>query len=205
MIVQVNEVDYEIEIIPPDLGIVEVTSPSLGYLTAEGNLETQVFVNDEDLIIENNIFTVVIDESPSIVIDPVEIINEVIVSPEVTYVVVNSVGIQGPPGSGTADEILDLTSITSDDITEGTTNLFLSIEERTAIANIADGGVDRHYTHAQDIETAVWSINHNLGKYPAVHVVDSAGTVVIAEIDQIDTNNLTVTFAYATTGKVYCN
>lgn len=38
---------------------------------------------------------------------------------------------------------------------------------------------DRHHTHKQAQAAKVWTVAHNLGKRPAVTVVDSAGTVVI--------------------------
>lgn len=38
---------------------------------------------------------------------------------------------------------------------------------------------DRHHTHKQAQAAKVWTVVHNLGKRPAVTVVDSAGTVVI--------------------------
>lgn len=42
---------------------------------------------------------------------------------------------------------------------------------------------DRHHTHKQAQAAKVWTVAHNLGKRPAVTVVDSAGTVVIGEVD----------------------
>lgn len=46
---------------------------------------------------------------------------------------------------------------------------------------------DRHHTHKQAQAAKVWTVAHNLGKRPAVTVVDSAGTVVIGEVDYIRT------------------
>lgn len=41
---------------------------------------------------------------------------------------------------------------------------------------------DRHHTHKQAQAAKVWTVAHNLGKRPAVTVVDSAGTVVIGDV-----------------------
>lgn len=45
----------------------------------------------------------------------------------------------------------------------------------------------------------------NLGKRPAVTVVDSAGTVVIGEVDYLDDNTVRLTFCAAFSGTAYFN
>ena len=64
---------------------------------------------------------------------------------------------------------------------------------------------DKHYTHKQDSASATWVIVHNLGKYPSVAVVDSAGTAVVGEITYNNTNQVTVKFTSAFSGKAYLN
>lgn len=64
---------------------------------------------------------------------------------------------------------------------------------------------DKHYMHRQDSASATWIINHNLDKYPSVSVVDSAGNVVVGEIAYNNTNQLTVKFTAAFSGKAYLN
>lgn len=64
---------------------------------------------------------------------------------------------------------------------------------------------DKFYTHNQLAANDTWSIEHNLGKFPAVTVVDSGGSIVVGEIDYIDENNLTITFQGAFGGKAYLN
>ena len=62
------------------------------------------------------------------------------------------------------------------------------------------------YTHLQDTPAATWTVNHNMNKYPSVTVVTSAGDIAGgAEIDYIDKNNLTISFAAAFSGKAYLN
>jgi hypothetical protein len=53
--------------------------------------------------------------------------------------------------------------------------------------------------------TSVWSIEHNLGRFPAVQVVDTAGSVVIGDIQYIDQNNITITFSAPFAGTAYLN
>jgi len=67
------------------------------------------------------------------------------------------------------------------------------------------GGGDKNYVHIQDTAAAVWTASHNLGKRPAVVVVDSAEDVVYGDIRYIDDNTVTLTFTGAFTGKAYFN
>ena len=64
---------------------------------------------------------------------------------------------------------------------------------------------DLHYTHEQRTAAAVWEIVHNLGKYPSVTVVDSGGSVVVGEVQYIDTRSLIITFSAAFAGSAYLN
>lgn len=72
----------------------------------------------------------------------------------------------------------------------------------TLLLGITD---DRHHTHKQAQAAKVWTIAHNLGKRPAVTVVDSAGTVVIGEVDYLDDNTVRLTFCAAFSGTAYFN
>ena len=49
----------------------------------------------------------------------------------------------------------------------------------------------------------VWTINHELGRYPSVTLVDSDGRVMLADITYVDINTVRVEFAYATGGSAY--
>lgn len=73
---------------------------------------------------------------------------------------------------------------------------------RTQQLGITD---DRHHTHKQAQAAKVWTVAHNLGKRPAVTVVDSAGTVVIGEVDYLDDNTVRLTFCAAFSGTAYFN
>lgn len=55
----------------------------------------------------------------------------------------------------------------------------------------------------QDVPLAVWNIAHNLGFFPNVAIVDTLGREYDAQVDYVDENNLTVTFAAPFTGKAY--
>ena len=59
------------------------------------------------------------------------------------------------------------------------------------------------YIHTQSASSSTWTINHNLGFYPAVSVVDSGENVVIGDVTYISTNTLSVSFNASFGGKAY--
>lgn len=77
--------------------------------------------------------------------------------------------------------------------------------------NIADlqqeviHSTDKHYVHKQSTASSEWTIVHNLGKFPSITVVDSAGTVVVGEIILQTTEQAVISFNGAFSGKAYCN
>lgn len=78
------------------------------------------------------------------------------------------------------------------------------VENEVSIAGLKGGG-DKNYVHVQNTPSASWTASHNLGKKPAVVVVDSADEVVYGEIEYIDDNTVTLTFVGAFSGKAYFN
>jgi len=64
---------------------------------------------------------------------------------------------------------------------------------------------DKAYTHTQSVSATVWVVTHGLDKYASVTVVDSAGTVVIGQVDYNSLNQITLTFKATFSGKAYFN
>jgi hypothetical protein len=64
---------------------------------------------------------------------------------------------------------------------------------------------DKSYTHSQPSASVEWVVHHNLGKYPAIAIVDSAGREVFGGVQHVDANTTIVTFTAPFSGKVYCN
>lgn len=62
---------------------------------------------------------------------------------------------------------------------------------------------DLAYHHVQNVASSIWNITHNLGFYPNITVVDSAGTVLEGDLEYIDLNNIRVTFSAAFSGNAY--
>jgi hypothetical protein len=69
----------------------------------------------------------------------------------------------------------------------------------------AGAGGDLTYVHNQGSPSASWAVAHNLGKYPAVDVVDTGGSVIIPSVIYVDANNVTLSFGSPTSGKAYAN
>lgn len=67
------------------------------------------------------------------------------------------------------------------------------------------GKDDISYLHNQLQSSKEWIINHNLEKYPSVTVVDSAGTIVVGEVNYLNENQVIITFSGAFSGKAYLN
>lgn len=61
------------------------------------------------------------------------------------------------------------------------------------------------FVFEQGIASDIWEINHNLNKYPSVTVVDTAGTVFVAQVEYIDNNNCKIYINGSTKGIAYLN
>lgn len=61
------------------------------------------------------------------------------------------------------------------------------------------------YVWTQSISLAVWTIPHNLGRFPSVTVVDNLNNKIEPDIQYIDNNNLQIINGVALVGKAYLN
>lgn len=61
------------------------------------------------------------------------------------------------------------------------------------------------YTHIQIASSSTWNIEHNLGKFPSVTVIDSAGSLVIGDVCYLDENNIRIEFSSGFSGKALLN
>ena len=69
----------------------------------------------------------------------------------------------------------------------------------------AGAGSDANFVHVQGSSLAVWTITHNLGKYPAVSVFDPAGDQFYGTVRHLDVNSLTITFKTPQAGTATLN
>ena len=61
------------------------------------------------------------------------------------------------------------------------------------------------FVFTQTVAATVWNVNHNLGKFPSITVIDTANTVVTGEYTYTDNSSVTLTFSAAFAGKAYLN
>jgi len=73
----------------------------------------------------------------------------------------------------------------------------------TTETNIYTG--DANHVHDQGTASATWNVTHGLAKYCSVTVVDTAGSVVVGQIEYDSANQVTLTFRSAFAGKAYFN
>lgn len=74
-----------------------------------------------------------------------------------------------------------------------------------SIKGVTGGGGDAHFVYEQNMPSATWVINHNLGKKPVAVVVDSTENVVVGDTQYNSLNTLTITFVDPFSGKAYLN
>jgi len=87
------------------------------------------------------------------------------------------------------------------DVTTEVTKNVVEVNPSTSIV-----AVDQTtYTHDQSIPSATWTIAHNLGRYPSVTVVTSAGDTVLGSVRYDSADQITLTFAGAFAGKAHLN
>lgn len=71
-------------------------------------------------------------------------------------------------------------------------------------AAINASSADKHYTQQFTALSSV-TVTHNLGKYPAVTVLNSAGDEVRGDIDHVSINELVFTSIGPFTSRIICN
>ena len=87
----------------------------------------------------------------------------------------------------------------------GNGNLDLNKYYDFATFTISTGIGDKTFVFTQGVPALVWTIQHDLNKFPSVSVVDTANTGVLSQIDYIDNNNITITNTAQFAGKAYLN
>ena len=76
---------------------------------------------------------------------------------------------------------------------------FVSKEEKEKLQKL------KNHVHNQIASAQIWEIEHNLGRFPSVSIVDSAGTMVVGEVFYVSENHIRVSFTSAFSGKAYLN
>ena len=61
------------------------------------------------------------------------------------------------------------------------------------------------FIFTQGVAATTWNIQHNLGKFPSVSVVNNNDIVINGEVTYIDNNNVQLNFSAGFSGKAYLN
>jgi len=64
---------------------------------------------------------------------------------------------------------------------------------------------DKTFVFNQSTPSTTWTIQHDLGKFPSITVIDTGDTVVTGQYTYTDNNNVTLTFSAGFAGKAYLN
>ena len=99
-----------------------------------------------------------------------------------------------------------------DDVTQkpyhlGVSNGVMYLEEG-ALSTIGGYAVltsDKNYIHNQTTADSTWMVQHNLGKYCAVTVVDNTGKIIVGNVEYVDEDDLIIKFSKPVSGTAYCN
>lgn len=82
-------------------------------------------------------------------------------------------------------------------ITETEDRVFLTSKEKELVLN--------SFIHDQIASDSRWVVEHDLDKYPSVTIVDTAGTVIVGQINYISKSEIELIFTSAFSGKAYLN
>ena len=61
------------------------------------------------------------------------------------------------------------------------------------------------FVFTQGVPATTWNIQHNLGKFPSVSVVNNNNIIMYGNTTYVDNNNLTINFSAGFSGKAYLN
>lgn len=106
-------------------------------------------------------------------------------------ITVSDPGVAGPPNT-----------LSIGTVTTGTASANITGIAPNQILNLVYPLAAR-FVHTQGTTATTWTINHTLGGYPSVTVVDSARTVVFGEVNYVNTSQVVVNFTSAFSGSAY--
>ncbi len=73
-----------------------------------------------------------------------------------------------------------------------------------AVFTLSSQGVPT-FVFTQGIPATTWNIQHNLGKFPSVSVINNNNVIINGEVTYIDNNNVQLNFSAGFSGKAYLN
>lgn len=105
-------------------------------------------------------------------------------------------------GGGVASDYVHPETHSAESIVETETKQFVTTIERVQISELIQ---KESYVHDQIMASKMWVINHPMGRYPSVTVVDSGGNQVAGEIRYESLSQIRLLFSAEFSGKAYLN
>ena len=90
-------------------------------------------------------------------------------------------------------------------LTETSADLYIIQPDKSLKYLGADMSANKNFVFTQNVAAARWEVQHDLDGWPAVTVVDSAGTEVVGDVQYIDKNNVVISFTAPFSGKAFFN
>lgn len=80
--------------------------------------------------------------------------------------------------------------------TQAETNAGVIDDKTISPKTLAGAGIisDKNFTFTQATASAIWNVVHNLGKYPSVSILDTAGTEIGGEVENVSINEINIKF-----------
>jgi hypothetical protein len=137
-------------------------------------------------------YTLILDDNDSVVYIDESADGNLSADSSTYEIIVSDPGVAGPPNT------LTIGTVT----TGASASASITGISPNQILNLVYPRASRH-VHTQGTASSTWTINHDLGGYPSVMVVDSAKTVVFGEISYTSTSQVVVNFSSAFSGYAY--
>lgn len=103
------------------------------------------------------------------------------------------------------DQELPITDMDAGDLRLDAEKVYNRIGQRLLVEGDIEQANDAHIEHIQSPASDTWVITHTLSKHPSVTVIDSAGSVILPDIEYDGLNSITLRFNGATAGTAYLN
>lgn len=119
-----------------------------------------------------------------------------------------SMGASGPSGPSGPTGITGPSGSTGPTGNDGATghsayDVWLAEGNTGTIADFLSSMGNQYYRHIQGSPALLWDVTHTLGRYCAVTVVDSAGSVVEGDVSYLSPSHVTIEFSAAFAGEAY--
>lgn len=115
-----------------------------------------------------------------------------------------SVTVEEPEGATVVVEVPPAQSVTVEEVLSASVEVDLPPPVE-AVQVAVPGLGDKNYVHIQDAPSTVWTIEHNLGKRPALLAIDTAGKRLFGNETYPDLDTAVITYSTPQAGSASAN